>query len=164
MTDLTKKGQPNKVVWSEVHNQAFQKLKGVLCSDAVLKLPDLHQPFIIRTDASNRGLGAVLLQEDEGLEKPVAYASRKLLPRECNYSTIERECLGIVWGILKFQKYLYGKEFKLETDHLPLQWLQQKKSTNSRLMRWALSLQPYRLAVRYIKGNENVGADYLSRV
>ena len=120
--------------------------------------------FVLRTDASDRGLGAILLQEEGGVLWPVAYASRKLLPREANYSTIEKECLGIVWGIVKFAKYLYGVEFALETDHKPLQYLQAKKVTNSRLMRWALLLQPYKFTVKYIKGKDNLGADYLSRL
>ena len=80
---------------------------------------------------------AVLLQEDSAGEKrPIAFASRKLQPRETRYSTIEKECLAIVWGTAKFQEYLYGTEFILETDHSPLQYLRQAKFQNGRLMRW----------------------------
>jgi len=64
----------------------------------------------------------------------------------------------------KLEKYLYGREFVLETDHQPLKYLQQAKTGNSRLMRWALLLQPFRFRIEAIKGNENVGADYRSRV
>lgn len=94
---------------------------------------------------------------------PVCYASRKLLPREQKYSVIERECLAVVWAIAKFHIYLYGKEFVLETDHHPLAFLATAKLTNNRVMRWALSLQPYRYVVKAIKGTENAGADFLSR-
>ena len=109
-------------------------------------------------------IGAALLQEDSASEKrPVAFAGRKLQPRGCRYSTIERECLAIVWGVTKFQEYLYGCEFILETDHQPLQYLRQAKFQNGRLMRWALTLQPYRFVLRAIRGRDNVAADCLSR-
>ena len=105
-----------------------------------------------------------MLQEDAtGEQRPVAFASRKLQPRESNYSTIERECLAIVWGVTKFQEYVYGTEFVLETDHAPLQYIRQAKFQNGRLMRWALALQPYRFLLRAIRGKDNMGADCLSR-
>ena len=75
--------------------------------------------------------GAVLLQEHEGVKLPVSYASRKLLAREMGYSVIEKECLGIVWGIQKFESYLYGREFMLETDHQPLVYLNRAKTANA---------------------------------
>ena len=67
---------------------------------------------------------------------------------DSNYSTIERECLAIVWGVTKFQEYLYGKEFLLETDHHPLKYFCQAKFQNGRLMRWVMTLQPYRFLLR----------------
>ena len=79
------------------------------------------------------------------------------------YSTVERECLAIVWGIHKFRYYLYGKKFILETDHRPLVYLETFKGNNGRLMRWALALQPYNFQIVYISGTENHGADLLSR-
>ena len=94
---------------------------------------------------------------------PVYYASRKLLPRERKYAVIERECLALVWAIAKFHIYLYGKEFILETDHHPLAYLQSAKVANSGVMRWSLSLQPYRFVIRAVKGSDNVAADFLSR-
>lgn len=164
LTDLTKKGKPNDIIWSEAQEHAFRTLKAHISNPPILRLPDVSQPFILQTDASNTGLGAILLQEDNtGNKHPVAFASRKLLPRESRYSTIERECLAIVWGINKFHEYLYGNEFILETDHQPLQYLGNAKFQNGRLMRWALVLQPYRFLLRAIHGKENVGADCLSR-
>ncbi len=163
LTDLTKKGQPNKVEWGDAQENALKSLKQALTSDPILKLPELDKPFILRTDASDVGLGAVLLQEHEGSTLPVAYASKKLLAREQNYSVVERECLAIVWGVGKFHKYLFGREFLLETDHQPLIYLNKAKVANSRLMRWALLLQPYRMTIRAIRGSDNVGADFLSR-
>ena len=126
-------------------------------------MPNLQKTFILRTDASNVGIGAVLLQETEEGKFPVAYASRKLLDREVNYSVVEKECLAVIWGVQKFHTYLYGKHFILETDNMPLVYLNKSKESNGRLMRWALLLQAYRFTVVAIKGKNNVGADYLSR-
>jgi len=163
LSDLTKKGAPERLIWTDAQEQAFQTLKNYVCVHPVLRLPDMSKPFILQTDASADGIGAILLQEDEQMKHPVAFGSKKLLPRERNYSTIEREALAIVWGIQKFQNYLMGTHFFLETDHHPLQYLDKAKYQNSRIMRWSLLLQPYRFTVRAIKGKENVGADFLSR-
>lgn len=134
-----------------------------MVSSPVLKLPNFDSSFLVQTDASDVGLGAVLLQDEDGVRLPVMYASRKLSKTEKNYSVIEKECLGIVWALQKFEKYLYGREFVLETDHRPLMYLQRSKLANSRLMRWSLLIQPYRFRIEAIKGRDNVGADYLSR-
>ncbi|XP_070206100.1 uncharacterized protein [Littorina saxatilis] len=163
LSDLTKKNSPNTVVWTAECEKAFRALKARLTSKPVLQLPDLSQPFTLRTDASDHGLGAVLMQEKDGVFHPVAYASRKLSTPESKYSTIERECLAVVWATQKFQPFLYGQTFVLETDHQPLRYLQTAKVVNSRLMRWSLLLQAYSFTVRVIPGSRNVGADYLSR-
>lgn len=163
LSDLTKKGQPNKVKWSNSAQLAFDTLKQLLCARPILKLPDFTEKFILRTDASEDGIGAVLLQTENEEKLPVAYASRKLKNSEKSYAVIEKECLAVVWGIQKFHQYLYGQEFILETDHQPLTYLNKSKTENSRLMRWALQLQQYRFRIVAIKGSENVGADYLSR-
>ena len=164
LTDLTKKGQPNKVVWDEAQERAYQSLKKVLTSKPILQLPSMNKQFILRTDASDCGIGAVLLQENDGEVFPVSYASKKLSESEKRYSAMERECLAIVWGIKKFMLYLYGKEFILQTDHQPLVYIDKAKFANDRIMRWAMILQNYRFRVVSIKGSDNVGADYLSRV
>ena len=103
------------------------------------------------------------MQEHNGTPFPVRYASRKLNQCKTAYATVEKECLAVVWGVRKFEKYLYGKEFILETDHQPLQYLKEAQAKNSRVLRWALSMQPFRYHIRYLPGRENVGADYLSR-
>ncbi|XP_076053628.1 uncharacterized protein LOC143032638 [Oratosquilla oratoria] len=127
-------------------------------------LPNPREPFTLRTDASQDAVGAVLLQEQDGWLCPVAYHSRKLRAAERNYSTIERELLAVVDGIKKFQFYLYGGNFVLETDHMPLEHLKPSKTANARLTRWGLYLQQFDYTLRYIRGNENVGADLLSRL
>ena len=162
LTGLTKKGQPEKLRWEEAQNRAFETLKAHISCPPVLRLPDFSREFVLQTDACNDGIGGILLQEEDGIKHPIAYASKKLLPRERNYSTIEKECLAIVWA-QKFQNFLFGKPFALETDHQPLQYLGKAQFQNGRLMRWALALQPYRFTIRAIKGKYNVGADLLSR-
>jgi len=158
------KKNPNEITWDEARQRAFQELKKRISEPPILRLPDVTQKFILQTDASHIGIGAVLHQEDSAGEKrPIAFASRKLQPQESRDSTIERECLAIVWGITKFQEYLYGSEFLFEKDHQPLQYLRQAKFQNGRLMRWALTLQPYRFLLRATCGRDNVGADCLSR-
>ena len=121
LTDLTRKGSPNDLPWEDVHQRSFDSLRRYIANPPIMRLPDLSEPFVLQTDASNQGLGAILLQEVEGVKHPIMFASRKLLPREQNYSTIEHECLAVVWGIQKFQVYLYGRQFVLETDQPPLQ-------------------------------------------
>ena len=142
LTDKTKKGEPNKIRWGDSQEIAFQSLKDKLVKSPILQLPDLNKPFILRTDASDIGMAAVLMQETAGNKFPVAYASKKLSSSQRNYSVIERECLAIVWAIQKYEPYLYGTEFVIETDHQPLKCVQKSKVANGRIMRWALALQP----------------------
>jgi hypothetical protein len=163
LTDCTKKGEPKVIRWGESQEQAFRTLKCKLASSPILQLPDLHKEFTLRTDASELGVGAVLLQDIGGEKFPVAYASKKLNKCQRRYSVMERECLAVVWAVLKFEPYLYGKKFVIETDHQPLTCIRKSKVANGRIMRWALALQPYRYQIKVIKGVDNVGADYLSR-
>ena len=135
----------------------------MLLVSPILRLPDLSKSFIVRTDASDYGVGAVLMQEHDGKTFPVAYASKKLSVHEKTYSVVEKECLAIVWALERFQLYLYGRFFVIETDHKPLVYLQKAKVSNGRLMRWALFLQSYNFRCEAIKGAENIGADFLSR-
>jgi len=158
-----KKGSPNRLEWGTPQENAFESLKSHIACPPVLRLPDFSKEFVLQTDACNDGIGGLLLQQEGNIKHPIAFASKKLLSRERNYSTIEKECFAIVWAVQKFQNFLYGKWFILETDHQPLQYLGKAQFQNSRLMRWALSLQPYRFTIKSIKGKENVGADFLSR-
>lgn len=144
--------------------QAFEALKHSLTSHPVLVSPDYSQPFILQTDASDQGLEAVLSQRDtQGDEKPILYLSRKLFPREKNYSVIEKEALAIKWAIDSLRYYLEGREFTLFTDHAPLEWMARNKGHNERVLRWFLSLQPYRFRTVHRKGTEQGNVDFLSR-
>lgn len=163
LTDMTGKASPVKVRWTQESENAFKDLKNCLCKEPVLQCPDFTLPFTVQTDASGVGLGAMLLQGENGNQLPVQYISRKLFPREKRYSTVEKEALAIKWALDTLKYYLIGKEFVLETDHSALQWIHKMKDTNARITRWYLSLQPYRFQVRYRPGKKNVIADFLSR-
>src|SRR3984885_5176657 len=163
LTELTKKSAKLQVEWNEELEEAFCKLKEVLSKAPVLKLPDIEGEFLIQTDASDDAMGCVLMQEHNGDKHPVSYASKKFSERERKYSVEERECLAMVWGIQKYNRFLYGKEFIIETDHCGLQYLKTGSIRNARVMRWYLALQNYNFKVRYIRGSENNVADYLSR-
>lgn len=126
-------------------------------------MPDLSCQFILRTDASETGQGAVHLQEHDGVKFPVAYASKKLTKCQKGYAVIERECLAVIWAVQKFAPFLYGREFILEKDHQPLCCITKPNVANGRILRWALALQPYRFRFAATKGSDNVGADYMSR-
>ncbi|GFU16318.1 retrovirus-related Pol polyprotein from transposon 17.6 [Trichonephila clavipes] len=158
---LTKK----KVKWQWGFDQqnAFQTLKNSLTTPPVLKQTDGTKPYIIRTDASNYALGAVLLQGEGSDEHPIEYASRLLTPAERNYSTTEREALAVVWALKKFRGYIEGTEITVASDHQPLKWLLNLKSPTGRLARWALEIQSFNLKVQYIPGKANVVANMLSR-
>ena len=156
LTDLTKKGQPNRIEWKEAQEAAYRTLKNAVTSKPVLHLPDHDKSYTLRVDASEVGIGAVLLQEHDNSLFPVGYRSKKLMSAEKRYSTIERECLAVIWAIRKFHPYLYGREFRVQTDHQPLQYLNRAKYTNDRIMRWALYLQGFNMKIKTIKGQENM--------
>ena len=117
----------------------------------------MSKPFVVQSDASNKALGAVLLQEHEGSLLPCFYASRRLLDREINYAII-------VFALNKFSKYLLMRPFYIQTDHKPLSFLNKNKSRSARLTRWALSIQQYSFTVQHIRGVNNVVSDALSRI
>ncbi len=118
----------------------------------------------LRVDASPVGLGAILMQSDGHETRPVAYASRTLTDVERRYSQTEKEALAVVWGCEKFHLYLYRTEFKLFTDHKPLEFIYSPKGKPPpRIERWALRLQPYRFKVIHMPGKTNP-ADVLSRL
>ena len=151
--------------WSDACQIAFDQLKTYLASDPVLVAPDFTIPFALQTDASDVGLGAVLLQKTEDVFHPVAYHSAKFNRHQLSYSVIEKELLAIISAIKKFECYLYGSQkLQVYTDHNPLTFLNRNKFSNQRLLRWSLFLQPYDLQVTHIKGSENKIADALSRV
>lgn len=163
LTDMVGSRCPNQVQWTTEAEAAFRDLQQALSKEPVLFSPDFDQDFVLQTDASERGLGAVLLQGPVGGRRPVAFISRKLFPRESRYSTIEKECLAVKWALDSLRYYLLGRQFTLETDHKALAWMQRMKDTNSRVTRWYLAMQPFHFTICHVPGRDNVTADYLSR-
>ena len=121
LRELTKK--EIAFVWGPEHDIAFQAVKQEISSMSVLRYFDPKADTTIQTDASQKGLGAALLQHGQ----PICYASRALTDTEQNYSNIERETLGVVWGLEKFHYFIYGKHCTLHTDHKPLESIFKKK-------------------------------------
>lgn len=153
----------NKFMWENAQQEAFEKLKSELENFTILQYPDYTKQFVITTDASGHGIGAVLSQEINGKDLPIQFISRTLNRAEKNYHTTEQECLGIVWAVKQFRPYVYGRNFIIRTDHRPLQWLFNVKDPGSRLIRWRLKLEEYEYKIEYKKGKDNKVADELSR-
>jgi hypothetical protein len=161
LTRLMKKGVAFS--WTPECEEAMAALKKALTTSPVLAYPNFGEPFTISTDASNFAIGAVLSQEIGGVERPIAYASRQLNTPEVNYSTTEKELLAVVWAIGYFRCYVYGRKFKIITDHAALKWLFGLKDPSGRLMRWTLKLSEYDYTVDYKPGKLHQNADALSR-
>ena len=165
LTNLMKKGV--KFHWDMNCQNAFDKVKAMLMNAPVLSAPQFEKPFKIMIDASDVGVGAVLLQTDErGLEHPVCYYSKKLNKHQQRYSTIEKEGLGLVLALQQFEVYINSGKHEIEvfTDHNPLTFLGRMKNNNQRILRWSLLLQEYNIVIKHVPGRENVIADALSRI
>jgi hypothetical protein len=162
LTQCLKKG--SKITLDQNYVNCVEHCKTLLLNDPILQYPDFSREFLLTTDASNVAIGAVLSQGLIGSDKPIAYASRTLNSSELNYSTIEKELLAIVWATKYFRPYLFGRKFKILTDHKPLQWVMNLKEPNSRLTRWRLKLSEYDYEVKYKQGKFNTNADALSRI
>ena len=128
----------DRLKWCGLSDQcegAFKTLKSILCSKPVLRGPDFTKTFVLQTDASDHGVGAVLSQEVASGEKhPIGYFSSKLLPTE-KYSVIEKECLVIKLACQSFRVYLLGRCFEIQTDHRALEWMDKLKENNERMTR-----------------------------
>lgn len=160
LRDLTK--QDVQFLWSPYHDQVLEKLKQLLSSSPCLKYYDVNDDCVLETDASEYGLGAVILQQG----RPVAYASRTLSETERRYSQLEKECLALMYGCVRFDQYLLGKEnVTAFTDHQPLETILRKpiNSATKRVQRMMLRLQRYKLNVVYKKGTQMHISDHLSR-
>lgn len=150
--------------WSEACQEAFDKIKTLMCSEPVLKIFDPEAPIDIYTDASIKGVGAVLKQNDEnGNSKPVAYFSKKLTEAQKKRKAIYLECLAIKEAVKYWQHWLMGKEFTIYSDHKPLEHMNIKARTDEELGDLTYYLSQYNLKIKYNPGKLNHEADCLSR-
>ncbi len=153
--------------WGKEQTEAFEKIKKMLSEAPALTIFDPKRKTIVETDASDYGIGAVLLQVVDGKKKPVAFASKTLSSAEKNYSTGEKEALACVWAIERWTFYLYGRHFQLITDHQSLKTMLKRGSKGiapRRITRWFEKLLVYDFDAFYRKGKDNVTADCLSRL
>ncbi|KAI3788522.1 hypothetical protein L2E82_01291 [Cichorium intybus] len=157
LTQLTRKEV--KFVWGEKQQEAFEILKKKLCEAPVLSLPEGTEEFVVYSDASNRGLGCVLMQRG----KVIAYASRQLKDVETRYTTHDLELAAIVFALKIWRHYLYGTKCKIYTHHKSLQYLFTQKELNLRQTRWIELVNDYDCEIIYHEGKANVVADALSR-
>ena len=147
--------------WTATQDQAFAKVQQLVTEAPVLAFYDPSKDLMIQCDASQSGLGAVLLQNG----KPLAYCSRALTPTERNYAQIEKELLAIVFSVEKWHQYAFGRHISVQSDHKPLETIFNKplSSAPRRLQGMMLRLQGYELTVKYTRGKDLVLADTLSR-
>lgn len=150
--------------WDAFCEESFEKLKRYLMNPPILKYPDFTKTFCVTTDASDFAIGAILSQDYDGQDLPIAFASRVLNTAERNYPTVEKELLAIVWAVKRFRPYVYGTKFVIKTDHKPLIWLNKTSNPSTRLVRWRLELVEYNYEIIYKSGRSNCNADSLSRI
>ena len=152
-----------KFVWGIECQNAFEKLKLMLSSSPILSFPKGEGEFILDTDASNIGIGAVLSQRQFGNERVIAYFSKVLSKAERNYCVTRRELLAIIDSLNFFRHYLLGRKFMIRTDHVSLKWLMSFKDLEGQLARWLEKLQEFEFEVEHRKGQTHRNADGLSR-
>ncbi|GJT52069.1 putative reverse transcriptase domain-containing protein, partial [Tanacetum coccineum] len=156
-TTPSKKNQ--KYEWGKKEEEAFQTLKNNLYDAPILSLPDEIEDFVVYCDASNQGLGCVLMQRG----KVIAYASRQLKIHEKNYTTHDLELGAVVFALKTWRHYLYGTKSVIYTDYKSLQHIFNQKELNMRQRRWIEMFSDYECEIRYHPGKANVVADALSR-
>jgi transposase InsO family protein len=149
--------------WTDVHQQAFDRLKDVLATAPVLAFPVPDAEYVLDTDASLTAVGAVLSQIVNGQELVLSYASKALSSSERNYCVTRRELLAVVMFCKQFRPYLYGRRFTVRTDHSSLQWLLNFRQPEGQLARWMETLSEYDFHVEHRPGHRHGNADALSR-
>ena len=150
--------------WGPEQQNSFDIIIDKLTNPPVLAYANYSIPFKVHTDASTSGLGAVLYQTQEGVDRVIAYASRSLKPSERNYPAHKLEFLALKWCVTeKFHEYLYGNTFEVITDNNPLTYVLTTAKLDATGQRWIASLSDYNFTIRYRSGSRNADADGLSR-
>ena len=129
--------------WEGRQQGAFERLNEASCSIKVLAYPDFSTQFILTTDGSRTAVAAILSHMQNGVERPIRYAIRKLNIAENNYSASELEILHITWAMKHYKCYIFGRPIVVRTDHAALKYLHKFTDNNSRLIRWSLRLAEY---------------------
>ncbi|GBG76423.1 hypothetical protein CBR_g22171 [Chara braunii] len=161
LTDMTRLDTPWE--WTDECEAAFRHLKHVLTHYEVLKLPDPHKPFIVTTDASQYGIGAVLAQQEGPKLRPVEYMSKKMSSQKLAKSTYEKELYAVYKALTHWRHYLLGRFFIFRTDHQTLRWMRTQPVLSDALKRWIEVIEQYDFDPQYLKGEYNKVADSLSR-
>ena len=162
LIDLTKKGK--KFIWSEACEKSFEEIKAALVGSEVMGYPQNEGgEFILDVDGCDTGIGAVLIQIQEGRERVIAYASRSLNKAESNYCITEKELLAVRYFIEYFRQYLLGRRFKVRSDHQALVWLFRLKEPRGKIARWFEILSQYDFSIEYRPGVKQGHCDALSR-
>ena len=150
--------------WEEDQQIAFEAVKERLCAHPILLFPDFEKHFTLTTDASDTAIGAVLSQEKDNFDHPVAYLSQTLNKAERKKECLtEKECLTVLYAHNQFQPYLLGRKFILVAHHKPLNWMHNRKDPGKLLMRWTFRFTGYEYTFKYKPGKLNCNADVLSR-
>ena len=149
--------------WTSACEEAFLKLKSALTSSPVLVFPDFSLEFIVDTDACGEGCGAVLSQLVDGKEHAIAYMSKKFKKAERRYSVTRMELLAVVTAVKHFQHYLFGRRFRVRTDHGSLRWLLNFKDAEGQMARWLETLGMFDFCIEHRPGRQHRNADALSR-
>ena len=130
-----------------------------------MNIIDIHRPYNLYVDACEYAVAGVLAQQDDdGHDRPVAFASVKLNPSQRAWATIEKEAYAAIWALQKFRRWVFWSPVTVFSDHNPLTYLTQASPCSSKLTRWALALQKYDLQFKYKEGRNKVAADCLSRM
>ena len=161
LTSVTQSGQ--KFTWTPKANSAFQILEGKLTKTPILGYPNERENFIVDTDASNVGLGAVLSQVQDGHERVISFYSRALGQSEQHYCATRKELLAVVQAIKHYSPYLYGHQFKIRTNHSSLRWLLNSKHPEEQQARWMEFLQTYNFSIEHRPSKSHRNADTLPR-
>lgn len=156
LTNLLKK---DSFLWNVQADVAFRKLQEAVTQAPVLKLPDFSSPFVLETDASGTGIGAVLSQD----KHPIAFFSKKLSNQMQKQSAYVRELYAISEAISKFRHYLMGHQFVIRTDQKSLRSLTEQTIQTPEQQAWLHKFLGYNFSIEYKPGKDNVAADALSR-